>query len=239
MIEGKRPSLNDHEGRVDDWLAEQGDLDWLDDPRHAEVATAERPQTELPESDPWSGDLPAPGPGGRMQGPAPTGPETIVRRRRILALATVALVVVTAIAVAIATSGGGSSKGSPAAAGSTPLQASTPPTTQPGTTTASATGQPTTPAQTQSTAPSTSLKVALPAAGKLASGDTGPSVLSLQRVLAALKLKIGTPDGNFGPRTQAAVIAFQTAHALNPDGIVGAATAKKLSDALAAPGARG
>jgi peptidoglycan hydrolase-like protein with peptidoglycan-binding domain len=77
----------------------------------------------------------------------------------------------------------------------------------------------------------------LPVAGKLSIGDSGPSVVTLQKVLAALKLQVGTPDGNFGPRTQAAVIAFQTAHALNPDGIVGADTAQKLNEALASAGA--
>ncbi len=162
-----------------------------------------------------------------------------MRRRRILALVTLALVVVTAIALAIATSGGGSPRSSPAAVGPTPQKASTPPTTSPGTTTTPATRQPTTPTQTQSTPPSTSLRVTLPAGGKLSIGDSGPAVVALQKVLAALRLKVGTPDGNFGPRTQAAVIAFQTAHALNPDGIVGAATAQKLNEALASPGARG
>jgi len=79
--------------------------------------------------------------------------------------------------------------------------------------------------------------VTLPVAGKLSIGDSGPPVVTLQKVLTALKLQVGTPDGNFGPRTQAAVIAFQTAHALNPDGIVGAATAQKLNEALASAGA--
>ena len=171
------------------------------------------------------------------QGPAQAGPETIVRRRRILALLTLALVVVTAITVAIATSGGGSSKGSPAPVGTTPQSATEAPTTPPGTTTTSATRQPTTP-QTQPTRTSTSLKMTLPAGGTLSIGDSGPSVVTLQKVLAALKLKVGSPDGKFGSRTQATVIAFQTAHALSPDGIVGAATAQKLNEALASAGAR-
>jgi peptidoglycan hydrolase-like protein with peptidoglycan-binding domain len=163
----------------------------------------------------------------------PAGPGTIVRRRRIVALVALALAVVTAVAVALATSGGGSSPSSPAAVESTPQSGSTPPTTSPGTTTTGATGQQTTPTQTQSTPPSTSPRVTLPTGGELSIGDSGPAVVALQKVLAALNLEVGTPDGNFGPRTQAAVIEFQTANALKPDGIVGDATAQKLNEALA------
>jgi len=64
-------------------------------------------------------------------------------------------------------------------------------------------------------------------------------VVALQKVLAALNLKVGKPDGSFGLTTEAALIAFQTAHGLKPDGIVGAATAQKLNQALASPRARG
>ena len=231
---GERPRRNSHEDRVDDWLAEQGDLDWFDDPRHDEAAAGSS-HMERPDGGYRSGNPLGLRPDDRPQGTAPAGPETIVRRRRILALLALALVLVTAIAVAIATSGGGSSKGNPAAVGSTPQSASEPPTTRPGTTTTPTTG--TTPAQTQPSSPSRSLKVTLPAAGKLSIGDSGPPVVTLQKVLATLKFKVGTPDGKFGPRTQAAVTAFQTAHALSPDGIVGAATAQKLNEGLASAGA--
>ena len=182
-----------------------------------------------------------PGPRGSLERDwSPAGSETIARRHRILALVTVGLVVITAIAVAIATSGGGSSNGGPAAAGTTPPKASTPQPTAPRGTTATPTaGQPTTSVQTQPTSPSSALRVTLPASGKLSIGDSGPAVVTLQKVLAALSLKVGKPDGNFGPATQATVTAFQTAHGLNPDGIVGATTAQKLNDALARPGARG
>jgi len=234
---GEGPQPEQPRSRVDDWLAEQGDLDWFDDPRHGEAAAAGRSQTERPDSGYWSDNRLGRRAHVHQQGPAQAGPETIVRRRRILALLTLALVVVTAITVAIATSGGGSSKGSPAPVGTTPQSATEAPTTPPGTTTTSATRQPTTP-QTQPTRTSTSLKMTLPAGGTLSIGDSGPSVVTLQKVLAALKLKVGSPDGKFGSRTQATVIAFQTAHALSPDGIVGAATAQKLNEALASAGAR-
>jgi hypothetical protein len=98
---GSAPSRNNHEGRVDDWLAEQGDLNWLDDPRHGEAAAAAPSQTASPDSGYRSANRLGPGPRGRLEGPSPAGPERIVRRRRILALVTLALAVVTAIAVAV------------------------------------------------------------------------------------------------------------------------------------------
>jgi N-acetylmuramoyl-L-alanine amidase len=64
-------------------------------------------------------------------------------------------------------------------------------------------------------------------------------VLTLQKALILLGYKLGTPDGDFGSTTQAAVASFQTAHALTPDGIVGAATAQKLNTQLASRAARG
>jgi peptidoglycan hydrolase-like protein with peptidoglycan-binding domain len=56
-------------------------------------------------------------------------------------------------------------------------------------------------------------------------GSTGHDVGRVQRLLVMLKL-LGPADidGSFGPRTQAAVISFQTGAALAADGIVGPAT---------------
>jgi hypothetical protein len=231
-MRGKPRSRNSDHGRADDWLAEQGELNWLDDPRRDEAAAAGGREAS---ARPPSGSGPGPrreGGGGRGQWPV--GAETIARRRRILALATVGLVIVTAVAVLVATSGGGSSKSGPAAVAPTQPQASTPqPTTPPETTATGATGQ------AQPSSPSGALKVTLPASGTLSSGDSGPAVVALQKVLAALNLKVGKPDGSFGPTTEAAVNAFQTADGLKPDGIVGAATAQKLNQALASPRARG
>jgi peptidoglycan hydrolase-like protein with peptidoglycan-binding domain len=75
--------------------------------------------------------------------------------------------------------------------------------------------------------------VTLPPSGKLRVGDSGPAVVALQKALVRLGLISGKPDGDFGPLTEAAVAAFQRAHGLSPDGIVGAATAQKLNEALA------
>ena len=77
-------------------------------------------------------------------------------------------------------------------------------------------------------------KVTLPSNGQLADGDNGPQVVALQKVLKALGFYDGTPDGDFGPATKDAVVAFQTDRGLTPDGIVGSTTAAKLNAAAAA-----
>lgn len=232
-MRGKLRSRDTIEGPGDDWLAEQGELDWRD-PRRDERSPAAAPAA--------SGDSGANRPTarprvGRSRERSSVGsavPATIVRRRRIGALVVFGLLVVAAIAIAIGTSGGGSGKGQPSALGNTPPKSTTATPTNP-----PAASTSTTPAQTQPTSPSLALRVTLPPSGKLSIGDTGPAVVTLQKVLATLGLGASKPDGNFGSATEAAVIKFQTAHGLKPDGIVGATTARKLNDALAAPGARG
>lgn len=51
-------------------------------------------------------------------------------------------------------------------------------------------------------------------------GDDGADVRQLQNWLKNAGMKI-EPDGNFGPATQRAVVAFQTSHGLAPTGSVG------------------
>lgn len=58
----------------------------------------------------------------------------------------------------------------------------------------------------------------------LALGSSGPAVQQLQQALGGLKI-----DGQFGPKTLAAVKAFQTAHGLKADGIVGPQTMAALN----------
>jgi peptidoglycan hydrolase-like protein with peptidoglycan-binding domain len=59
-------------------------------------------------------------------------------------------------------------------------------------------------------------------------GDSGRSVYLLQALLVMQGYNPGTEDGLFGPNTEAAVKAFQTAHAHPVDGIVGPITWRAL-----------
>ncbi|MDP8910443.1 MAG: peptidoglycan-binding protein [Actinomycetota bacterium] len=75
---------------------------------------------------------------------------------------------------------------------------------------------------------------AVPESGVLRFGDRGPAVRALQRALARLRFEPGKADGVFATQTRAAVVAFQQANGLAPDGIVGPQTARALND----PGAK-
>ncbi len=62
----------------------------------------------------------------------------------------------------------------------------------------------------------------------LRQGAKGASVQLLQALLKTAGAPSLTVDSNFGPATLAAVKAFQQAHGLKPDGVVGPATWKAL-----------
>ena len=69
------------------------------------------------------------------------------------------------------------------------------------------------------------------AAPMLSKGSNGPAVRQLQIDLNALGATPQLePDGAFGSLTQTAVKTFQSAHRLVPDGIVGPATSKMVSN---------
>jgi hypothetical protein len=61
----------------------------------------------------------------------------------------------------------------------------------------------------------------------IAKGDNGDLTVWAQEHLISAGYKIGV-DGGFGARTRAAVIAFQSAHGLTPDGVLGPATWRAL-----------
>jgi peptidoglycan hydrolase-like protein with peptidoglycan-binding domain len=66
-------------------------------------------------------------------------------------------------------------------------------------------------------------------------GARGEPVRALQNRLNALGYKVGTADGDFGPKTLAAVKAFQKAKGLTADGVVGPKTWDKLGIKVQAP----
>ncbi len=87
---------------------------------------------------------------------------------------------------------------------------------------------PSSPAQAPSTPASTSGM----GTASLALGAKGASVVALQQALNQYGAKLKA-DGDFGPVTQRAVVEFQKANGLKPDGIVGAVTRGVLTSGRA------
>lgn len=73
----------------------------------------------------------------------------------------------------------------------------------------------------------------------LKQGASGPDVKDLQQKLKGLGFDPNGVDGNFGPGTKAAVIAFQQSKGLQADGIVGPATMAALQAASGGTGTAG
>ncbi|MDY7231808.1 peptidoglycan-binding protein [Hyalangium rubrum] len=63
----------------------------------------------------------------------------------------------------------------------------------------------------------------------LREGSKGPAVTDLQNKLKAAGFNPGPVDGAFGPKTKAAVVAFQRAQGISTDGVVGPQTWGKLN----------
>jgi peptidoglycan hydrolase-like protein with peptidoglycan-binding domain len=77
------------------------------------------------------------------------------------------------------------------------------------------------------------------AAPMLREGSSGPAVREMQQQLRAAGFNPGPIDGKFGPRTEAAVNAFQRARGLSVDGIVGPQTRGALGQVPGRPTAPG
>jgi peptidoglycan hydrolase-like protein with peptidoglycan-binding domain len=69
----------------------------------------------------------------------------------------------------------------------------------------------------------------------LRTGSRGDEVADLQKTLIARGFKPGPVDGVFGPKTEAAVKAFQEEAGLEVDGIVGPKTEGALEAAAGKP----
>ena len=68
---------------------------------------------------------------------------------------------------------------------------------------------------------------AIASASSFRLGDQGDKIAEIQAALASQGYDV-TADGDFGPATQAAVAAFQSANGLDNDGLVGAMTYQTL-----------
>lgn len=67
-------------------------------------------------------------------------------------------------------------------------------------------------------------------------GDSGPKVSELQRALLALGFNPGAPDGDYGAKTEAAVLLFQLEYTdVDDDGIAGPQTLAKIKQAMSTP----
>ena len=67
-------------------------------------------------------------------------------------------------------------------------------------------------------------------------GSRGSSVISVQKELKAAGINPGPIDGDFGPKTRAAVMAYQRKHHLSVDGVVGSKTWSALTHDSFKPG---
>jgi hypothetical protein len=206
----------------DDWLLD--DVDWGEPRplRGPEPASGEPARQR-------SGLIPEAGRGadGRQQ-TAAGGLHADIRRRRIAALAALGALLVCAVVIPLVVFGGGGGSAETTPLTTAPTTPTAPTTTQARTTTT------TTATTTTPTTTTAALHVTLPAgATRLEQGDTGAEVTQLQKGLVALGFSAGTPDGNFGSATEAAVVDFQQSNDLTPDGIVGADTVRLLNAALA------
>ncbi len=221
-----------HEQPLDDWLGDISDLDWSEN-------TAER--VERQRATPASQGLSLPA-GDRRREPTADRPATarpvdadprraVIERRRLIGW--LALMVVLGLAVVIPVlllRGGGQVTPVVEPATTTPAPTESSPSSTPSTT------PPTSPSTTTpTTTPSTpgASTFTLPEGTKLRLGEGDPAVISkLQQALSSAGYDLGRADGTFGPRTEAAVIAFQQANGLSPDGVVGPDTASALNSVL-------
>jgi len=61
-------------------------------------------------------------------------------------------------------------------------------------------------------------------------GTRGDDIKQIQTYLTSKGYILGLPDGIFGPKTKQAVINFQKANGLTPDGLIGKLTIAKMNE---------
>ena len=228
---------------LDDWLGDVSDEDWsegaaeLAEQRRATTVPQER---STPESRTERDGLAVSPAQARPVASTEARRRAAERRRAVAALVLLLLIGLAAAATALHLRDGGEAPVT--SAPQSPIVATPAPTeTEPVQTTTPST----TPTETTPAAPSEDASTfTLPEGTKLQRGEsvgesdltvsTDPELIAeLQRALTTAGYDSGTPDGTFGQNTEEAVVAFQQANGLSPDGIVGPETAAALSRALA------
>jgi hypothetical protein len=189
----------------DDWFSGSTLLDDADERTLGDAHTDEHTSAAVREPG-WLDDDAA-----ADQKASPVGRAAEWPWRRIAQIAGVAIVLLLAVLAAAGVFSGGGSTSTPP-----------PATTGPATTTTPTTPASTTPATPAATLPATVLKP----------GSSGDDVKTLQRALASAGQSPGTVDGVYGPKTEAAVTAFQTSAGITADGIYGPKTKAALEQQL-------
>ena len=233
---GKQPDRQP----LDDWFGDISDQDWSEDA--AELAEQRRAapvrqERSTPESHTERDGL-AVSPAQALPAATTEARRAVQRRRVVAALVLLLLIGLAAAAAVLLLRDGAEPTVTPAPESpivTTPTTTETDPTD----------GASTTPTPPPSAAPSENVPTfTLPEGMKLQRGEsdgesdltvsTDPELIAeLQRALTRAGYDPGSPDGTFGENTEKAVLAFQLANGLSPDGVVGPETADALSRAIA------
>ncbi len=225
---------------ADDWFGDISDQDWSEDA--AELAEQQRATPVRQEQSTSASHTERDGltvSPAQAYAVATTGTRrAAVQRRRVLAALVLLLLIGLVVAAAVLLLRDGAEPTVTPAPESPIVSTPTPTETDPPAT-------PSTPTPPPSAAPSENVPTfTLPEGMKLQRGEsdgesdltvsTDPELIAeLQRALTRAGYDPGSPDGAFGQNTEAAVVAFQQANGLSPDGVVGPETADALSRAVA------